>query len=89
MPLCYLRAVSTFHPRDRAAIAIAALVIAGGLLAFLFGSYDTGITWIYQSDSGHFVVYDVAPLSQASRDGVAIGMIAVDVNGNSVIDLPQ
>jgi signal transduction histidine kinase len=89
MPLCYLRAVSTLHPRDRAAIAIAALVIAGGLLAFLFGSYDTGITWIYQSDSGHFVVYDVAPLSQASRDGVAIGMIAVDVNGNSVIDLPQ
>ncbi|HXU85894.1 MAG TPA: ATP-binding protein [Verrucomicrobiae bacterium] len=80
--------MTTLPPRDRAAIAIAALVIIGGLLALLFGAYDTGISWRIDADTGHLVVDDVAPLSQAARDGVAAGMIAVEVNGNQLIELP-
>jgi len=89
MLLCYLRPVSTLHPRDRAAIAIAALVTVGGLLALLFGSYDAGISWRYESDTGYLVVNDVEPLSRADRDGITPGLIAVEVNGNALINLPQ
>jgi signal transduction histidine kinase len=81
--------VSTLHVRDRAAIAIATLVIAGGLLALLFGTYDTGIIWRYEPDTGHLVVSAIEPLSQAERDGITPGMIAIEVNGNPLINLPQ
>jgi signal transduction histidine kinase len=81
--------VSTLPLRDRAALAIGGLVVALGLLAMSFGSYDPGIRWLYQPETGHLVVYDVEPLSQAARDGVEIGMIVVEINGNALIVLPQ
>jgi len=87
--LCYLRPVSTLPIRDRAAIAIAAFAIVVGLLALLFGAYDTGIAWHWESDTGRLVVNSVEPLSQADRDGVVAGMIAVELNGNTLINLPQ
>src|SRR5215211_4058524 len=75
--------------RDRAALAIAALVAGFGLIAFLFGSYDSGIRWQFDSGSGHLIVVDIEPLSQAQRDGIVAGMIAVEVNGWTLIDLPH
>jgi signal transduction histidine kinase len=81
--------VSTLSPRDRAAIAIAAFAIVGGLLALLFGAYDTGITWRWESDTGRLIVNAVEPLSQADRDGVVPDMIVVEFNGNTLINLPQ
>jgi signal transduction histidine kinase len=87
--LCYLRLVSTLLPRDRAAIAIAAIAIVGGLFALLFGTYDSGIIWRWDAGTGRLIVNVVEPLSQAERDGIVPGMIAVEVNGNVLIDLPQ
>jgi hypothetical protein len=67
--------VSTLSPRDRAALALAALLTACGLIAFLFGSYDAGISWRFEPDTGHLVVDQVDPMSQAQRDGVVPGLI--------------
>ena len=88
MTVCYLRGVSSLLTRDRAAITVAAIAIAGGLFGVLFGHYDTGIT--LQADGlGRMVVSEVAHLSQAERDGVRPGMLVVDLNGNTLISLPQ
>jgi signal transduction histidine kinase len=81
--------VSTLQPRDRAALALAALLTACGLIAFLFGSYDAGIVWRFEPETGHLVVADVEPMSQAQRDGIVPGLIAVEFNGNALIELPQ
>jgi signal transduction histidine kinase len=81
--------VSTLSQRDRAALALAALLTACGLISFLFGSYDAGIVWQFESDTGHLVVAHVEPLSQAQRDGIVPGLIAVEFNGNTLIELPQ
>ncbi len=80
--------MTSLHPRDRAAIAVATIVTACGLIALLFGSYDAGITWRSESDTGHLVVSAVDPMSQAARDGITPGLIAVEVNGYSLINLP-
>ena len=74
--------------RDRAAIAIVAGGIAAGLLGVVFGRYDAGIV-LRADDQGRYVVDEVAHLSQAERDGVRPGMIAVNVNGWSLLALPE
>ena len=81
--------MTTIGVRDRAALVIAALVTGFGLIAFLFGSYDSGIRWQFESGSGHLIVADIEPMSQAQRDGIVPGMIAVEVNGQTLIDLPH
>lgn len=74
--------------RDKAAIGLVTLAIIGGLLAVVFGSYDTGIRFEIDGN-GRVVVSEVEHPSQADRDGVKPGMIAVELNGNSLILLPE
>jgi signal transduction histidine kinase len=80
--------VTSLSLRDRAAIAIAAIAIFGGLFGVLFGRYDTGIT-LTDDGLGRLVVQEVGHLSQAERDGVRPGMLVVDLNGYTMIALPQ
>jgi len=87
-PVCYLRAVGNLTPRDRAAIGIVTLSIVGGLLAVLFGSYDTGISWAVD-DLGRLRISDIEHPSQADRDGIVPGLIAAEVNGATLLELPE
>ena len=87
-PVCYLRSVGNLTPRDRAAIGIVTLAIVGGLLAVLFGSYDTGI-YLSADSTGQLVVSDVEHPSQADRDGVVPGSLVAELNTMTVIALPE
>ncbi|HLO35219.1 MAG TPA: ATP-binding protein, partial [Candidatus Deferrimicrobium sp.] len=72
--------------RDPVAIALAAIALLAGLAATLFGSYQTGVHW--SVEAGRLVVADVDSGSQAERDGVTPGMIAVIYDGQQLILLP-
>ena len=76
----------TTQLRDRIAIVIAAIALIAGLAATAFGTYDSGIRWAL--DNGRLVVGSVERSSQAARDGVEAGMIAVTFNGQQLIRLP-
>jgi signal transduction histidine kinase len=86
MRICYVRRVLTAELRDRLAITVSGVALVVGLLSILIGSYDSGISFMV--DNGRLVVADVEPLSQAARDGVQPGMVAVSLNGLQLIDLP-
>ncbi|HUQ79275.1 MAG TPA: ATP-binding protein [Patescibacteria group bacterium] len=73
--------------RDRLALFLAILAVLAGISAAVFGSYDTGIHW--HADDGRIVVDWVETNSQADRDGVRSGFVALDVNGNVTLQLPQ
>lgn len=72
--------------RDRLAIAIVAVALALGLGSLAFVPYDPGIHLAVRD--GRIVVSDVAPFSQAERDGVRPGLIAVTINQTTLIRLP-
>jgi hypothetical protein len=82
----YVRSVTSQTARDRIALAFAGIALVLGLAATVFGSYDTGIKW--RIDGDRLVVADVEPLTQAARDGIVPGLIAVDWNGYQLIHLP-
>ncbi|HEX5823952.1 MAG TPA: ATP-binding protein [Candidatus Limnocylindrales bacterium] len=88
MTVCYLRGVSSLLTRDRAAITVAAIATLAGLFGVLFGHYDTGLT-LQADEQGRIVVWEVAHLSQAERDGVRPGMLVAQLNGSTLISLPQ
>jgi signal transduction histidine kinase len=73
-------------PRNLVATAIATVALATAIVSILFGSYQTGIHW--RIDGSRLVVDQVDGGSRAERDGVEVGMIAVEVNGIGLIDLP-
>jgi signal transduction histidine kinase len=79
----------TSQLRDRITLpAMVVAIVAFGLgLASLTGTYSTGIHWDLRDD--RLVVDWVEPASQADADGVRPGMIAVAVNGQELIRLPQ
>lgn len=66
--------------RDRIALGLAAIVVLAGIVAAVFGSYDTGIHW--RIEGGRLVVDRVESNSQADRDGVRALFVAVDLNGD-------
>jgi len=68
------------------AIIIAGLALAAGLSATT-GTYDSGIRFDVQD--GKVVVAEVEHLSQAERDGVHPGLVAVSLNGLQLIQLPE
>jgi signal transduction histidine kinase len=84
--ICYVRSVISQYARDRIAAVIAGVALLAGLAASVFGSYDTGIRW--RVDGGRLIVDHVEPLSQAERDGIVPGLIAVSFNYNDLIALP-
>lgn len=79
--------MTTDRIRDRIALAVAALAVLAGITAAVFGSYDTGIHW--RIDGGRLVVDWVETNSQADRDGVRALFVAVDLNGNQTLRLPE
>jgi signal transduction histidine kinase len=68
------------------AIIIAGLALAAGLSATT-GTYDSGIR--FEVQDGTVVVAEVEHLSQAERDGVHPGLVAISLNGWQLIQLPE
>ncbi len=85
--VCYVPTVTAQQIRDCLALGLAILAVLAGISAAVFGSYDTGIHW-HVAD-GRIVVDWVESNSQADRDGVRAGFIALDVNGRPTLVLPQ
>jgi signal transduction histidine kinase len=83
----YVRPVMTERFRDRIAIVLAATALLAGIAAAVFGSYQSGIHW--RVDNGRLVVDSVPSDSQAWRDGVRPGQVAIDLNGEELLRLPQ
>ena len=77
----------TDHVRQLIAGAIAATSLALSLGVLVFGGYDPGFRLAPRDDV--LVVAEVHPFSQASRDGVRVGMIAVTLNGLQLLRLPE
>ena len=73
--------------RDRITAVIVLAALLAGVAASVFGSYDSGIRWRTEND--RLIVADVVRGSQADRDGVAVGMIAIQYNYNELLVLPQ
>lgn len=73
--------------RDRIALGVAGIALLAGLAAAVFGSYNSGIHW--RVDDDRLVVDYVESQSQADRDGVRPDMIAIDLNGNRLLALPE
>jgi signal transduction histidine kinase len=73
--------------RDRIALGVAGIAVLAGLAAAVFGSYNSGIHWRVEED--RLVVDYVESQSQADRDGVRPEMIAIDLNGNQLMALPE
>ncbi len=79
--------MTTQQLRDRIALLIAAAAVLAGVASAALGSYQTGIYW--RVDSGRLVVDWVEPHSQADRDGVRSGLIALSLNGDQLLALPS
>ena len=79
--------MSTILVRDRFALAFASIALLLGFVAAVFIPYDSGIRW--RLDGDRLVVDSVAPGSQAERDGVTLGSVAVDFNGRQLLRLPE
>jgi signal transduction histidine kinase len=84
--ICYVRVVITDQRRDQIAAVTVVLALLAGLVASTLGSYDSGIRWAIRD--GQVVVEEVEHLSQAERDGVRPGLIAITLNDNTLIALP-
>jgi signal transduction histidine kinase len=67
--------------------AVAALLLFGALVA-VAASEDTGVKLAQRSD-GYVVVTQVNAYSQAVQYGVRAGMVAITLNGQSLVRLPQ
>jgi len=77
----------TAQLRDRISLAIAATAVVLGFAAAVFIPYDSGVRWRVEGD--RLVVDSVAARSQAERDGISLGSVAVDLNGRQLLRLPQ
>ena len=75
--------------RDQAAIGVAIVAFACGLLPMTIVRYEPGIRLGLDSTADHLVVQDVDPLGPAAQDGIHAGLIVLTLNGTPLIDLPQ
>lgn len=72
---------------DRVAIAIAVVALVAGLATIALGRFDNGIRL---TTSGEYVVVaEVQPRSVAARWGLRPGMIVTELQGVTLIRLPQ
>jgi signal transduction histidine kinase len=72
---------------DRLAAAVAVIALVVGLATIVFGHFDSGIRL---STSGQYVVVsEVQPRSIAAQYGLRPGMIVTDVQGVTLVRLPQ
>jgi signal transduction histidine kinase len=75
-------------PIQRLAAGIAVITVGAGVLApLLGGSQGLGLTLAVAD--GQVVVWTVDPFSPAQRFGFQAGMVAVELNGRTLIRLPQ
>ena len=86
MTLCYCRNMG--QPlRDRASILIAGVGVIIALVVVLFGRFDPGIVL---STSGPYVVVDrVEPRSLAAQYGLQPGMVVLELQGLTLVQMPQ
>ncbi|MEA2577015.1 MAG: hypothetical protein QOD78_603, partial [Chloroflexota bacterium] len=86
MGLCYCRAMDQ-KTIDRAAAAVAAIALILGLSTIVWGRFDSGIRL---ATSGQYVVVtEVQPRSIAAQYGLRPGMIVTDLQGVTLVKLPQ
>src|SRR6185436_11226716 len=84
--LCYCRAMDQ-KTIDRAAAVIAAIALIVGLSTIVWGRFDSGIRL---ATSGQYVVVsEVQPRSIASQYGLRPGMIVTELQGVTLVKLPQ
>jgi signal transduction histidine kinase len=72
---------------DRLAAAIVAVALAAGLATIVFGRYDSGIR--LGTSNEYVVVTGVQPRSTAAQYGLMPGMIVTEVDGVTLIRMPQ
>ncbi|HET7030588.1 MAG TPA: ATP-binding protein [Candidatus Limnocylindrales bacterium] len=79
--------------RDQARLVVPAIVIAAfGLalgIAATTASYQPGVRFSTDGRDGGLVVAEVDHLSQAERDGIRPGLLAVSIDGWQLIQLPS
>ena len=73
--------------RARLAIAVAGVALIGGMLALAAWRVDLGFTLGASND--RVVIVSVADHSPARIEGFAPGMVALEVNGVQLMQLPQ
>jgi signal transduction histidine kinase len=72
---------------DRLAMGVAAIAMFAGLATIVFGQFDSGIRL---SMSGQYVVVsDVQPRSIAYQYGLRPGMVVTELQGETLIQMPQ
>ena len=72
---------------DRLAIAVATIALVSGLSTIVWGRFDSGIRLARGSD--YVVVNDVQPRSIAAQYGLRPGMIVTELQGVTLVQLPQ
>lgn len=73
-------------PLERAAVALAILALAVGILTPLIGRVDSGLRLAVIG--GRVIVMEVNRYGLAAESGFSVGMIAVALNGRELIRLP-
>ena len=74
---------------ERASIVLAAVAIALGVLTPVVARMESGVRLAVDEGSGRIVVASVEPFSPAAQYGIQAGMIAIFVNDQLVLRLPE
>src|SRR5688500_3217644 len=84
--LCYCRAMDQ-RLRDRASIVIAGVGVILSLVVVLFARFDPGV--VLTTSGPYVIVDDVAPRSIAAQHGLRRGMVVLDLQGVTLVQMPQ
>lgn len=74
---------------DRASVALAVTALLLGIVTPVVARLDSGVTLGVDEGASHIVVTDVEPFSPAAQYGIQPGMVALVVNDQTVLRLPQ
>ena len=73
--------------RDRASIVIAGIGVILSLVVILFARFDPGV--VLTTSGPHVIVDDVAPRSIAATYGLRPGMVVLELQGVTLVQMPQ
>ena len=73
--------------RDRASIVIAGIGVIISLIVVLFGRFDPGV--VLSTSGPHVIVDDVEPRSIAAQNGLHPGMVVLELQGVTLVQMPQ
>ncbi len=86
MTLCYCRGMDQ-RLRDRASIVIAGVGVILSLVVVLFARFDPGV--VLTTSGPYVIVDDVAPRSIAAQYGLRPGMVVLELQGVTLVQMPQ